>query len=138
MSGGVSGCLGLGVAGAVRDVSVAVCVAPQTHLKRTSNACQTHFKRISHAFQTHFKRTSNAGLQTHFKRASNALQTRIKCISNARQTHLKRNSNASQTHLKRTSKIIENQQIHKKRPSSRGVIPIVGFLVTTSVIKNQK
>ena len=56
-------------------------LAPQTHVKRTSNATQPHFKRNSKAPQTHRKRTSNAS------------QTQLNCTSNAPQTHLKRTSN---------------------------------------------
>ena len=55
---------GEGVVSGVRVL--AVCVARQTHFKRTSNAPQTHLKRASNAFQTRLKRTSNAP-QTHLK-----------------------------------------------------------------------
>ena len=91
---------GEGVVSGVRVL--AVCVALQTHLKRSSNAPQTHLKRSSNAPQTHLKRASNAP-QTHLKRSSNAPQTHLKRTSNAPQTHLKRTSKAPQT-LKKLKK----------------------------------
>ena len=71
---------------------------------------------------------------------SNVPQTHFERTSNAPQALLKRISNAPQTHFKRTSKLQKSSKINKfaKSPSPRAAIPRFGFLVTNSIIKDQK